>query len=240
MPVNEDLLGKALDRIATFRQDPPEVAAVLAEVVDAACTIFSVTGVGLMLVDPEQVLRYVVASNEAVRALEVAQEQTGHGPCIDSLVHGRLVTSPDLHVDDRWPEVSARLRPSRVRAVLGVPVVIAGNSVGSLNAYVEQAHAWDEAEVRALASLAEVTSQVVRACLAAKRSGALAEQLQYALDHRIVIERAVGVVMATQHLGAVDAFEDLRRRARSRRVRVAEIAAALLADHEHAVETAGG
>src|SRR5207249_397101 len=56
----------------------------------------------------------------------------------------------------------------------------------------------------------------------------VADQLQYALDYRVVIERAVGYLMGTHHLDAVTAFDMLRRRARDSRRRVADVATEIL------------
>ena len=56
----------------------------------------------------------------------------------------------------------------------------------------------------------------------------MADQLQYALDYRVVIERAVGYLMGAHRLDAVTAFDLLRRRARDSRRRVADVAAEVL------------
>ena len=56
----------------------------------------------------------------------------------------------------------------------------------------------------------------------------MADQLQYALDYRVVIERAVGYPMGAHRLDAVTAFDVLRRRARDSRRRVADVAAEVL------------
>ena len=64
--------------------------------------------------------------------------------------------------------------------------------------------------------------------LATERAEEVAGQLQYALDHRLVIERAVGYLMASRRLGAVEAFNTLRSAARSHRRKIGEVAAELL------------
>lgn len=68
----------------------------------------------------------------------------------------------------------------------------------------------------------------LRSLLAPRRSDELARQLQYALDYRVVIERAVGYLMAARRIDAVTAFDLLRRNARNRRRKVADVAGALL------------
>ena len=71
-------------------------------------------------------------------------------------------------------------------------------------------------------------SRTISTLLATERAEELAGQLQYALDHRLVIERAVGYLMASRRLGAVEAFNTLRSAARSHRRKIGEVAAELL------------
>jgi AmiR/NasT family two-component response regulator len=71
---------------------------------------------------------------------------------------------------------------------------------------------------------------VVSTALAAHDHGVLAEQLRYALDYRVVIERAVGYLMGAHSLDAVTAFDVLRKRARDSRRRVASVAAEVIGE----------
>ena len=52
----------------------------------------------------------------------------------------------------------------------------------------------------------------------------MVEQLQYALDNRVTIERAIGMLMARHDVDAVAAFHLLRQNARSARRKVADVA----------------
>ena len=79
-------------------------------------------------------------------------------------------------------------------------------------------------DVNALTAYSRLIAEVLAAALAAQEHGIVADQLQYALDYRVVIERAVGYLMGTRHLDAVTAFDMLRRRARDSRRRVADVA----------------
>ena len=239
MTVDGEKLAAALDWISRVPQDGTDLSTVLDQVIEQACGVFNVAGVGLMFVDSGQVLRYVAASDQPVRALEEAQEAIGHGPCVDSLVHGQVVASGDVQADDRWPNLGSHLHETAVHAVLGVPVTLAGNCVGTLNAYDDQPHDWDDSEIAAIEQVAAVIAHLLTIAVIGHQQGRLVEQLQYALDHRIFIERAVGMVMATDHLDAVDAFDQLRRQARSRQQKVADFAVEALARHEREVDEAG-
>ena len=116
-----------------------------------------------------------------------------------------------------------------VRAVLGLPIHTGRVAVGSLNVYRNQPSEWSSGEIDALWAYATVIEGVFHAALQVRERGELAEQLQHALDHRVVIERAVGVTMGRDGIDAVTAFNKLRDVARSSERRVAEVAAELLA-----------
>ena len=103
-----------------------------------------------------------------------------------------------------------------------------GVPIGTLDLFVDRPYHWLENEAAALERYADLVESTLGAALAAQRAGALADQLQYALDYRIVIERAVGYLMARRGTGAEQAFAELRRTARSQRRKIAEVAQYLL------------
>ncbi|HEY6525552.1 MAG TPA: GAF and ANTAR domain-containing protein [Solirubrobacteraceae bacterium] len=222
----------ALDRsLAALRDQPPEAGlmASLEQVMNATRQLFEASGCGIMLIDDTSVLAAVAATDEPSRLLEVLQEQVGHGPCVDALTFDQTVIASDLADDERWPELD-ELPPAGVRAVLGVPLHADRVPVGSLNVYRDRPHDWTESEVAALTAYSSLVEGVLRTALHARERERLAEQLQHALDHRVVIERAVGVVMGRQHINAVAAFNQLRQRARNAQRTVADVAEELLAE----------
>jgi len=209
--------------------DAPGLGGYLQRVVGAVEQMFACEGAGLMIEDSQNVLRYVAASGEPGRSLEVAQLRAGQGPCIDAFVRNSSVWTPDLPSDTRWPAVGEHLHPD-VRAVLGVPVLLAGGPIGSLNVYRSEPGEWDASAISALCGYAEVIEQVLGVAVTALEHSTIVEQLQYALKHRVMIERAVGLLMGRHGLDSVTAFELLRRQARGRRERVVVIAAELLGE----------
>ncbi len=228
MRIDRDALDQAISRLDQVDLSRLELVDALTRVVDATQALFNVTGSGLMFVDAASVLRFVVATDEPGRVLEAGQEQTGEGPCVDAWVHGTTVATADIATDDRWPRVRDVVAPAGVRAVLGIPVAIAGTPVGSLNVYCDEPHEWDESETDAIRAFNTIIENVAATALLVQRRGEVIEQLQYALDNRVVIERAVGVVMGREEIDAVTAFQRLRGVARSRRIRVAEVAQEVL------------
>ena len=200
----------------------------LQRVVDACLQMFDITGSGLMLADEHSELRYAVYTDPTSRLLEDAQLQTGEGPCVDTFVHDALTSTPDLQADARWPRLTAQLAGSGIRAVLGVPVHLNGIPVASLDIYLDREHVWDAAEEHALSRFGDVAEAMLATAVTAEQAGALAAQLNYALDYRVPIERGVGFLMSRENLDHVAAFHRLRTAARSSRRKIGDVAQTLL------------
>jgi GAF domain-containing protein len=208
--------------------DDHDISAALNAVITACVHLFGVSGSGLMIADQQNVLRYAAASDGQGRVLEDVQTETGQGPCVDTFVTGKVVSTDDLATESRWPASRGTILEHGVRSVMGVPVQLGGVTVGSLDVYLDRPHRWDDSERAALSRYSEVLETTLGAALTARHASELADQLQYALDHRVVIERAIGYLMADRRVDAVTAFEQLRRAARSGRRKVAEVAQHLL------------
>jgi hypothetical protein len=224
MSVDRDALEASLRRLDQLAVAEVDASVLMGEVVEAARRLLPVTGAGLMVVDTGHVLRYVAASDEAGRVLEDAQEQTGEGPCVTALMLDRPVASADLAVDPRWPRLHPLIERTTVRAVFSVPVRIGGGPVGTLDAYLDHPHEWGSEDTEALTGYSRVVENVLAISVAVHRGGELARQLQYALDYRVSIERAIGYLMASEHVDPVTAFNRLRTAARSSRRRIGEVA----------------
>jgi GAF domain-containing protein len=148
-----------------------------------------------------------------------------------------LVRTDDITTDARWPALAPLLADTPIRAVLGVPIHAGGSAIGSLNVYRSDTYTWDASDVEAIGAFGGVVEQVMGAALVAESREVVIEQLRYALDSRVMIERAVGVLMSRDRASAPQAFEQLRSTARSERRKVAEVARELLASLERTPES---
>jgi GAF domain-containing protein len=224
--IDEQALRSTLQQLRQAAFDA-DVVGVLQRTVDDVHAVFGYNGAGVMFVTETGYLSYVAASDDAARDLEEAQAVAGQGPCYESYVYCREVVSSDVHQDDRWPELRTRLS-RHVRAVAGIPILLGGSPVGTLNVYRESPVEWDASDLNALTVFSSLIADVLAGALTAQDRSTVADQLQYALDYRVVIERAVGYLMGSHGLDAVTAFDLLRRRARDSRRRIADVATDVL------------
>jgi GAF domain-containing protein len=205
-----------------FRQRGLEPA--MQQVVDAAKALFRADGAGLMLIGEGEVLRWVTATDPRAQVMEAAQERLGEGPCVEAFERGTPQLIPDTAAEERWPELTKVLRHDGVHAVLSVPVEVAQGTVGSLNFYLAEPHEWDHSERNAAEVYGRLAGALLGSALTAELQGRLIEQLQWALDHRILIEQAKGVLMGRDGIPADVAYQRMRSAARSSRRPVAEVA----------------
>ena len=235
--VDPDAVARSVADLRADDLGNGELRAALNAVVEASATVFGADGAGVMLIDDQQALHYVGATDGRAAALEAAQEETGEGPCIDSLVNDTLVSTSDLIDDERWPRLRQQIGSLGVRAILGAPLRLGMGAIGSLNVYRFEPWAWEDADIAGVEAYAQVVEELLGSAILARQRHTIVDQLSRALEHRVVIERAVGVLMATEGLDAVRAFDGLRRAARSRRVRVSDLAEQILAGRRFSPET---
>ena len=219
------------DVLAGLRSTPVTggLTAALENVCEAAVGVFGVSGAGMMMIDDNQDLRPVAASDGPGHILEQTQADAGQGPCVDTVIFDDVVTTEDVTTDERWPRVGPVLRETSVRAVLGIPARTAGGAIGAFNVYRSQPHVWDASEINAFESFNGVVEALIGSAVLADARESVVQQLQYALDNRVTIERAVGVIMGREGADPVTAFNILRTQARAERRKVSELAEEILA-----------
>jgi GAF domain-containing protein len=201
--------------------------------VASADALFGVDGTALMLVDRDQVLRNLAASDRRAGLLEELQATHGEGPCVDAFDDKQPVAADDLDREDRWPAFSADAARRRLLAVLASPIPYSEQAVGVVAVFAGQPHPWTEAEREAIVAFTELVALLILNAMQARERGRVAAELQVALDSRVVIEQAKGVLVGRHGLTTRQAFERLRRQARDQRRPLSEVARAVVSAAEH-------
>ncbi|GAA3143805.1 hypothetical protein GCM10010466_38560 [Planomonospora alba] len=142
--------------------DGDEFSRVVDRTLHALADALGADGAALMLIDDRDRPRAVGGSDDDGRRLELAQEQTGSGPSIESFTRDTGVVVDDLHAARPFgfPGVAERAR--RVRAVLSVPLRAGDRVIGSLDFYDRVSHEWQPVTVRAGERLAELMVMVLQ------------------------------------------------------------------------------
>jgi transcriptional regulator with GAF, ATPase, and Fis domain len=196
---------------------------------DRSVQLLDVSAAGLLLADPRGELRVVAASSEAARLLELFQLQNDQGPCLDCYRSGQPVQAADLDgAAARWPRFAAAALQAGFAAVQALPMRLREQVIGALNLFREGPGEFDPADVRVGQALADVATISLLHERSMRHSDALNEQLQTALNSRVVIEQAKGKL--AERLGADmdQAFSLLRNYARNRNLRLSDLAQAFI------------
>ncbi len=191
---------------------------------DRCVSVLGVSAAGLVLTDQRGELRLVAASSEQTRLLELFQLQTDEGPCRDCFHSGEPVAVPDLAAAaDRWPHFVAEAHRTGFAAVHALPMRLRTEVIGALNLFSEQSQELPEATLQLGRGLADVATIGLLQARTIRERDALAEQLQTALNTRVLVEQAKGV-LAERHQIDVDlAFTLLRAAARRNNRRLADL-----------------
>ena len=192
------------------------------------------SAVGILLADHHGELRFMAASDERARTLEILQVQTNEGPCLDAFRTAAPVINADLRAAaTRWPEFSANALAAGYRSVHAFPLRVRSEVIGALNVFGSQVGGnFDEADVQIVQALADVATIGLLQERAVRRGEVLTEQLQAALNSRIVIEQAKGVIAQAYGLSIDEAFTALRGYARRHNRKLTGLARDLLDDPE--------
>jgi GAF domain-containing protein len=221
----EQLLAETFVVLADTLVDDYDVVDLLHQLVDACVNLLGVTAAGLLLDDQRGNLAVVAASNEETRLLEVLQLQSDAGPCLDCVRTGVAVTVDDLEVDQaRWPVFAAAAIAAGFRSVAAVPLRLRTETIGALNMFHSAPHPVAATDRRLAQALADVATIGILQRRSSHRSAVMAEQLQHALNSRIVIEQAKGVLAERNGVDMDAAFTALRRYARNHNRKLSELA----------------
>lgn len=195
----------------------------------AYCTeLLPVDGIGV-LITPDGDLAVATANTPQGRIVEQLEVELGEGPCTDAVRTGEQILLPDLEAaTGRYPRFAPRALDAGVRSIHALPMVARGDVVGSLDAVAWTPTQLSAEQLAAAQTLADVGfAYLVNSRIRVDHSE-LAQQLQAALDSRVVIEQAKGK-LAERHGESVDAaFDRLRRHARSRQQKLRAVAAQVL------------
>lgn len=225
----EDAVVASFVRLAGSLATGHDVAELLTQLTVDCAQLLDVSAAGLLLADSRGALHVVAASSDRIADLEAFQAQRAQGPCQTCYLDGQPVNVPDLAaVAQRWPafaEVAAR---AGVASVHAVPMRLRDDIVGALNLFGSSTGALGEADLRLAQALADVATVALVQDRAAADRALVNEQLQEALDSRVVLEQAKGVLSYVGDLDMPAAYAALRAYARDHNIKLTELARALV------------
>jgi GAF domain-containing protein len=226
-------LSEFFVQVADTLVDDYDLVGFLNDLTEKAAAVSTAAAVGLVLSDHRGRVRFMAASNESGRVLELFQIQNHEGPCLDCVLSGVPIVNADLaNAGERWPVFAPRALESGFQSVHAFPMRLRDKVIGALNLFGTEDSHFAPDEVRVVQALADVATIAILHERNLAQAEVLTEQLQGALNSRIVIEQAKGALAHAEGITTGEAFVRLRGQARSTRTRLVDVATAVLAGLE--------
>ena len=225
----ETLLIKAFVELADTLVDDYDIIALLDRLAGHCVELLTADAAGILLADAHRNLRVVASTNEQTAWMELLQLQADEGPCVECFRTATPVSVTDLdRTTHRWPRFSTALTAARTdrepyRSVHALPLRLRGEPIGALNLFHHQPGPLPPADLALAQALADVATIGILSERAINRGEVLNEQLQAALNSRVIIEQAKGVLAERGNIDMNAAFDRLRGYSRDHNLKLSDV-----------------
>lgn len=226
----EARLATTLVELADTLVEDFDVVELLTRLIHRCVEVLDVDAAGLMLIGPEGALRLAASSSEAMRVVELFELQSAEGPCLDCYRSGEPVVNQSLdNHESRWPNFVPFAAKAGFRSVHALPMRLRGQVIGALNLFRSGTGLLESADVVAGKALADMATIAILQHRTVVEAHLLNEQLGIALNSRILIEQAKGVLAERAGIDIEQSFTRLRAYARNHNLRLVDVAADVIA-----------
>jgi GAF domain-containing protein len=212
----EDRLVETLVTLADTLVDQYDIIDFLQTLAERCVDLVDVSAAGIMLADPQRELRHAACSNEQMRLVELFELQVEEGPCFDAYrTRTPVICDSLVEAARRWPEFTRNAEEGGFAAFSAVPMRRRDNVVGALNLFSSEARALNDEDIKVVQAMADIATIGILQERSIHDAHAFSTQLEVALESRVVIEQAKGIVAERNHISVDDAFDQIRRFARA-------------------------
>jgi GAF domain-containing protein len=222
------LIAGAFVRLADTLVDEFDVVDFLHGLSAYSVRILEAEAAGVMLADPRGGLRLVASSEERMRVLELFELQGEQGPCLDAYGSGLTVQATAAEGLSRWPMFAGRASEAGFRVMCGVPLQVRSQVIGALNLFRSSDEPFSDEVLEIAQAMADVAAIALIQERAARENALVTEQLQTALQSRVVIEQAKGMLAEYLATSVDDAFQLMRGYARANNLKLTDVAAGVV------------
>ncbi len=227
--IRETVLTRTLVELADTLVDDFDVVDLLTLLADRCVQVLDVDAAGIMLASPDGQLRVLASSSEAMRVLELFEIQAQEGPCYDCYHAGRAVVNQELRAGSGpWPRFSAEALDAGFRSAHALPMRLRGNVIGALNLFRSDVGEMGPDDLEVAQAFADVATIAILQHRAAMEAQVLAQQLTHALNSRVILEQAKGMLAERLNLDMERSFATLRGHARNHNLRLSDVAQAVI------------
>jgi transcriptional regulator with GAF, ATPase, and Fis domain len=225
----EQRLGRVFVELADTLVDEFDVMDLLVVLCERSVELLEADAAGLILADPQRRLQVMAATTEEARILEDFVLQNSEGSCLACFETGQQMVNVDVQeAQSRWPRFQAAAQSAGYRSTHALPLRLRGQVIGAMNLFCTEQTTLSQDDVELGQALCDVATIGLLQERLLREGDVLADQLQNALDSRILIEQAKGVVAARANIDVTEAFTLVRGFARRNHRRLGEVATAII------------
>jgi GAF domain-containing protein len=228
---DQSLLLQTLSRFAVILPARYDLQEALSELTESVTAVLGLCGSWVTMGDGGR-LRFLTAMSQASEEMERdhAQLHPFPCPCRDAYSTGELLRVTDVREEStRWPEFSASAARLSVAGVAAIPMRLADEVIGALNLYSPEPRDWSDEDMAVAGVLGDVATSYMVNASKLRQQQQLTEQLQEALDSRVVIEQAKGITAQQHAVSVSEAYQLMRGHARRNNASLKVVAEAIVA-----------
>lgn len=204
--------AQALAAVTSALLQDHDVTGLLAQLVQDSARFVPADAAGLLLRSDGDHLEFLSATSHRTTELEIYQAQGDEGPCVDVVRGGESVEAVGASaVEERWPRIGPEIVRAGFRSVFASPMRWHGQVIGGLNLFTVSDEPLDETARQLAQAFADVATLVIVQPLHVDEDDLLGN-LRRALEGRVVVEQAKGVLAYQLGIGMADAYDELVRR----------------------------
>ncbi len=226
----EEQLLTAFIEFADTLVDEYDIVEFLQRLASRCVELVDVSEAGIMLAGGSGALHYAASSSERMRLIELFELQHDEGPCVDAYRTGKAVhSSLDPEADEHWPAFAPHSRAAGFQSVSALPMRLRSEVIGALNVFSSTARVLDSGDQMIAQSLADIATIGILQERALNDARIVTSQLEAALESRVIIEQAKGIVAERNHASIDAAFRQLRSYARNNNLHLSRTAQEIVA-----------
>lgn len=212
----EEKINDAFVAMTDALMNDYDIVDLLSTLLNDCTEILGVEAGGILLADSSGVLELVASTSEEAAVVETIIIAAGAGPCIDCFTTAQPVSVPDIDaVAGKWPKFHRTALDQGFRSTYAVPMRLRSEVIGVMNLLSSELGPLDEKDGRIAQALADIAVLGILHERNFRNPFVIQEQLHLALDTRILIEQAKGVLAQAEGLSMADAFNALREYGRA-------------------------
>jgi hypothetical protein len=222
-------IAVVLAEFARTMAEEPTPQHILERLGDYCTEMLPVHGVGILLRTSKGGIEVGTANSELGRVVEELEVELGEGPCTECVETGEQIAVPDIALAaSRYPRFTPRALQAGVRAIHALPMTVRAEQIGAMDMVATEPVDLSAQQLATAQLLADVSISFVANSRAFREKTELAAQLQHALDSRITIEQAKGILSERHDLTVTDAFERMRQHARGNQRKLHDVASEIV------------